>query len=676
MFAFHHNMLPRAAKFFLDAPFFKGRFLNARFLVLLLALLVATAAQADDGWQGNAQVRVRLISGVSGTGQLATIPLGLEVRLAPGWKTYWRMPGDAGAPPQLDWPADTNPNLAQTTFAFPAPERHSVAGLETIGYGDNVIFPITITPKQIGAPLPLQAKLTILTCAELCIPNDFTLALTVPEGEATPSPEAPLLEAAQAEVPQSGKLTLNNLSQSAEGTLTFHFTAPEPLNKPDAFIESAAGSLFTPPQVALATDKQSGTLTFVPFRKEGRAQPLPFTFTLVDGRKGWEAAAEMPPPANLPIALHPTDPQPEIHPIATIAPPAAPAVPLSLALMLWFAFLGGLILNLMPCVLPVLSLKVLKFMGHGGKENADARRSFLLSSIGILSSFWLIAALLIGLRAGGQTVGWGIQFQHPSFLLFLMGVLLLFAANLWGLFTIRLPEKLNQLLADASGKPKALGDFLTGAFAALLATPCTAPFLGTAVGFALAGDTTTILAIFTGMGLGMATPYLLVATFPALATRMPQPGQWMEWLRRLLALALLAAALWFANVLWEQSFPAARDARWQPFAPERIPALVESGQTVFVDVTATWCITCQSNKKFVLYASPVSDRLFDGKIVAMQADWTRPDPQIAAYLKSFERAGIPFNVVYGPGAPHGIVLPELLTSTAALEALDKAAGKE
>ncbi len=671
MLAFHHNMLPKGAKRFLNRHFFKGRL-----LAILLALLLATTAQAEDGWQGNAQVRVRLLSGVNGTGQLATIPLGLEVRLAPGWKTYWRMPGDAGAPPQLDWPADTNPNLAQTTLAFPAPERHSVAGLETIGYGDTVIFPLTITPKHIGAALPLQAKLTILTCAELCIPNDFTLALAVPEGEATPSAEAPLLETAQAEVPQSGKLTLSNISQSAEGTLTLYFATPEPLNKPDAFIETAEGSLFKPPQVTLAADKQSGTLSFVPFRKEGRAQPLPFTLTLVDGRKGWDAAAEMPPPLGRPIALHPSDPQPETHPIVTIAPPVAPSVPLSLALMLWFAFLGGLILNLMPCVLPVLSLKVLKFMGHGGKENTDARRSFLLSSIGILSSFWLIAALLIGLREGGHSVGWGIQFQHPSFLLFLMVVLLLFAANLWGLFTIRLPDKLNQLLADASGKPKMLGDFLTGAFAALLATPCTAPFLGTAVGFALAGDTTTILAIFTGMGLGMATPYLLVAAFPALATRMPQPGPWMEWLRRLLALALLAAALWFANVLWEQSFPAARDARWQPFAPERIPELVESGQTVFVDVTATWCITCQSNKKFVLYASPVSDLLFDGKLIAMQADWTRPDPQIAAYLKSFERAGIPFNVIYGPSSPHGIVLPELLTNAAVLDALDKAAGKE
>lgn len=662
MFAFHHNMLPKVAK---------------RFLILLLALLIAITAQADDGWQGNAQVRVRLISGVNGTGALATVPLGLEVRLAPGWKTYWRMPGDAGAPPQLDWPADTNPNLAQTSFAFPAPERHTVSGMETIGYGDTVIFPITVTPKQIGAALPLEAKLTILTCAELCIPNDFTLALTVPEGEATPSAEAPLLEAARAEVPQSGKLILDNLSQSAEGTLTLHFAVPEPLEKPDAFIESAEGSLFTPPQVTLADDKLSGTLSFVPFSKSAKTKPLPFTITLVDGRKGWDAAAEMPPPANLPIALHPSDPQPETAPaMATITPPHPPAVPLSLALMLWFAFLGGLILNLMPCVLPVLSLKVLKFMGHGGKENTDARRSFLLSSIGILCSFWLIAALLIIVRASGETVGWGIQFQHPSFLIFLMGVLLLFAANLWGLFTIRLPDKLNQLLADASGKPKALGDFLTGAFAALLATPCTAPFLGTAVGFALAGDTTTVLAIFTGMGLGMATPYLLVAAFPALATRMPQPGPWMEWLRRLLALALLAAALWFAHVLWEQSFPAARDARWQPFAPERIPALVESGQTVFVDVTATWCITCQSNKKLVLYANPMSDRLFDGRIITMQADWTRPDPQIAAYLKSFERAGIPFNVVYGPGAPQGIVLPELLTNNAVFGALDKAAGKE
>ncbi len=656
----------------------KGFVLAVLFLCLLFGTGPARATAGD--WQSNPQLRVRLISAVAGTGDLATVPLGLEVQLAPGWKTYWRMPGDAGAPPQLDWPADNNPNLAQITFDFPAPQRHSVAGLESIGYQDHIVFPLSVTPKQIGGALPLQAKLTILSCAEQCIPSDFTLQLTVPAGAATPSAEAPLIEAAQAQVPLHDKLALSAAQQDANGKVTLHFTAPAALQAPDAFFESAEGNLFKAPHITLEPDRQSGLIELTPFAATARTAPLQLTVTLVDGDKGWDGNISIPPPVGMPIALHPDNslvtppvvaPPPLIDPRAT-APNAMQA---SLWLMLWFAFLGGLILNLMPCVLPVLSLKILKFMGHGGKENADARRSFLMTSFGILCSFWLIAAVLLLLRDAGASIGWGIQFQHPAFLLFLGVVLLIFAANLWGLFEIKLPDKLNQALGNASGQPKLLGDFLTGAFAALLATPCTAPFLGTAVGFALASDNAATLAIFSGMGLGMATPYLLVAAVPMLATKMPRPGKWMMTLRRVLALCLVAAALWFGSVLADQAFPPPRDQHWQPFAPERIGALVDSGQVVFVDVTATWCITCQSNKKFVLYQPPVMARLFDGKVVAMQADWTRPDPQIAAYLKSFNRAGIPFDVVYGPGAPQGIVLPELLTEDAVLDALDKAAGK-
>lgn len=669
MFSLNHIMLLRRAK---------------SFLFLLALLLSITAQAATEGWQGNAQVQVRLISAVTGTGTLATLPFALEVKLAPGWHTYWRMPGDAGAPPQFDWPADTNPNLGQIELTFPAPSRTIIAGMETIGYHDHIVFPLSITPKQIGATLPLQAKLTILTCAEQCIPNDFTLNFTLPAGESLPSPEASLIESAKAQVPQTGKLIVNNVAQDAAGTLTFTFHSPTPLHQADAFIETAEGNLFMPPKLFLSADKQSGTLSFMPYSQKARPTSLPFTITLVDTTAtgtthGWDSTATMPPPFGAPIALHTT---------STFTPPAPIAIPAlinhpieitdppSLWLMLWFAFLGGLILNLMPCVLPVLSLKILKFMGHGGKENHDARLSFLLSSAGILSFFWVMAAALLLLRAGGQSIGWGIQFQNPIFLIGLIGLLILFAANLWGWFEIRLPDWLNQKMATTSNCSKHIGEFLTGAFAALLATPCTAPFLGTAIGFALASDDITIFAIFSGMGIGMATPYLLVALFPALATKMPRPGSWMVRLRKILAFALVLAALWFSQTLWEQHYPAERDSRWHAFVPETISQSVQSGHVVFVDITATWCITCQSNKKFVLYVEPVASRLFSGDIVTMQGDWTRPDQTIANYLKSFDRAGIPFNVVYGPAAPHGIVLPELLTTDVLLHALDKAAGKE
>lgn len=647
-------------------------------LILLLFCCAATAGQAATGtWQRSAQVAVRLISGVEATGDLATLPLGLEVRLAPGWKTYWRTPGTAGQPPQFDWPAEANPNLAQFTLQYPAPERHVIGDIETIGYRDAVIFPLNVTPKTIGAAMPLTAKLTLLTCAELCIPQDFTLTLTLPAGPAALSAESDLLAVAEARVPIPNGLTISAAKQDAKGRVTLNFTAPEALHSPEAFVETVEGGIFTPPLIRLDSDKRSGTMRFTTQDGQPRLQPLPLSVTLADDSRGWEGTAELAPPKDAPIPLLPSNAQtqtsapskPVIIPPLPQPPPAIPG----LLGMLLLALLGGLILNLMPCVLPVLSLKVLKFFGHGGRDNAAARRSFVLASAGILVSFLAIAATLLLLRAGGTAIGWGIQFQHPAFLLFLISVLLAFAANLWGWFEFKLPDKLSQHLSHIGSHDHDVGDFLSGAFATLLATPCTAPFLGTAVGFALSSDAAVTLAIFASMGLGMALPYLLVAAFPALATRMPRPGAWMARLRALLGFALLATALWLGYVLLVQLQPQERDQRWQPFVEAVIADEVAKGKVVFVDVTASWCATCQTNKQLVLYQTPVRDRLFSGAIIAMQADWTKPDPAIAAYLKSFSRAGIPFNAVYGPGAPQGLVLPELLTATAVMQALDKAA---
>lgn len=649
-------------------------------LLLLLFCCVAGAGHAAaSAWQRTAQVAVRLISGVDATGDLAMLPLGLEVQLAPGWKTYWRMPGTAGQPPQFDWPEAANPNLAQFTLQFPAPERHVVSGLETIGYHGTVIFPLSITPKTIGAAMPLTAKLTILTCAEMCIPQEFTLQLTLPAGPAMPSDESAALTAAQDRVPLTNALTITNATQSAEGQVTLGFTAPVSLHQPDAFVETVEGGIFTPPQITLNPDKRGGSLRFAAQDGKPRLWPLGLTVTLADDGKGWEGITELAPPKGAPLSLLPTVTQPQSRDSKPVLIPPLPQPPAelpNLLSMMLLALLGGLILNLMPCVLPVLSLKVLKFFGHGGRDNAAARRSFTLAAAGIVVSFLAIAGFLVLLRLSGSVIGWGIQFQHPAFLLFLISVLLAFAANLWGWFEFKLPDKLSQRLSLIGSQDQDVGDFLSGAFATLLATPCTAPFLGTAVGFALSSDATVIFSIFFSMGLGMALPYLLVAVFPALATKMPKPGAWMELLRKLLGFALLATALWLGYVLLVQLQPPERDRRWQPFVEAVIADQVAAGQVVFVDITASWCATCQTNKQLVLYQSPVQERLFGSAVIAMQADWTKPDPAIAAYLKSFSRAGIPFNAVYGPGAPQGLILPELLTSHAVMQALDKAAGTQ
>jgi len=425
--------------------------------------------------------------------------------------------------------------------------------------------------------------------------------------------------------------------------------------------------------------------------------------------------------------------------VPAAAPGGAPAGPSTATWLtvLGAALLGGLILNLMPCVLPVLSLKLLAAVGYGGAERRAIRRGFLASAAGIVVSFLLLAAGAVALKEAGVAVGWGMQFQQPMFLAAMATLVVLFAANLWGLFELPLPRAIAdlgaQLPRESATKGSLTGHFLTGAFATLLATPCSAPFLGTAVGFALAGGPVEITAVFAAMGVGLALPYLVVAAVPDLARALPKPGPWMAVLRRVLAIALALTAAWLLSVLaaqaglaaaltiagayvvlgltlampggrrlalpagalaaaaalvvtWsaERGSPAGRPvteqaesgaANWSRFDPALIEALVGDGKVVLVDVTADWCLTCRVNKAAVLDRGPVAALLADGSVTGIRADWTSPDPAIADYLASFGRYGIPFNAVYGPAAPGGIALPELLTDTAVLAAIREAAGE-
>jgi suppressor for copper-sensitivity B len=358
------------------------------------------------------------------------------------------------------------------------------------------------------------------------------------------------------------------------------------------------------------------------------------------------------------------------------------------------------------------------------------RAGFLASSAGIVASFLALAGALITMKGAGIAVGWGIQFQQPVFLVAMTALVALFAANLWGLFEVPMPAAFGQgALAMANTRGLA-GHFLTGAFATLLATPCSAPFLGTAVGFALAAGPVEILAIFAALGVGLALPYLAVAAWPALALALPRPGPWMVWLRRALGLALAATAIWLITVLAAQQdvltvhlvaglivvalaalglrravgiqggaliataailaalavplwldrpapatlrpAPAKGAIAWIDFDRAAIAGHVAAGRTVLVDVTADWCLTCQVNKQLVLERGEIARRIGGAGIVAMRADWTRPSLLIADYLVSFGRYGIPFNAVYGPGAPDGAALPELLTADAVLAAFDRA----
>ncbi len=355
----------------------------------------------------------------------------------------------------------------------------------------------------------------------------------------------------------------------------------------------------------------------------------------------------------------------------------APLLPRSPALlgMLFVAFLGGLILNVMPCVLPVLSIKLTGLLRHSGQSSSYVVKSALASAAGILVSFEGLALAAVFARKAGHAIGWGIQFQNPFFVIFLLIVVLLFALNLWGLFEIKTPRWVGHFATTYGYHETLPAHFVSGLFATLLATPCSAPFLGTALGFALSQSSRTIVAIFFAVGTGMALPYLLLAVFPQSIFWLPKPGNWMLRLKKVLSILLLATASWLGWVLYQQIVHKPSGApdinaglTWNNFDEAAIQRYLKAGVPVFVDVTADWCVTCKYNERFVLSDAEVVSEFNRRGVVMMKGDWTNGNPVIAAYLMKNGRAGIPFYALYYPHKPP-VTLSEFLTKQKVLREL-------
>lgn len=653
--------------------------------------------------------QISLISAVTGTGDLDVLPLGVKVTLQAGWKTYWRTPGAAGLPPRLD--LSGSENVSGTDLLYPAPVRFSLFDIDTFGYADEVIYPLDVAVAEPGAETRIQAVVDLLVCSDLCIPVRETVGLDLPSGPAAPNDDvAQTLDRFRAQVPGAGRdagLTLEG-SAWVDGALQVAVSNLSAFSDPDLLVEAGEDWFFGPPEWRFSDGLTHATATLPAVTMPQSASLIgePVALTLIDQGLAAELQAS---PTGVPLegmGGH------------------------SLWLILGLAVLGGLILNVMPCVLPVLSLKLFGLVQDGGKAPAEARIGLLVTALGILTSFLALAAGALALKAAGGAVGWGIQFQQPLFLIFMISLLVLFAANMMGWFEILLPGSVNDAAYQAGNKSGLLGHFGTGAFATLLATPCSAPFLGTAVGFALSRGPVEIISVFTALGIGFALPYLLIAALPGAVKVLPKPGRWMGRVKQVLALALIGTALWLLSVLMITSglpaalvvaaamavvllglalrpqvsagraraaltavpvavvaaflapsllptsaTSAATDADWEIWSRQAVADRITAGDTVLVDVTAEWCLTCIANKRLVLDREPVAPML-STDIVALRADWTRPDPEISAFLADHGRYGIPFNIVYGPEAPDGIVLPELLTTDAVMNAIEQASGGE
>lgn len=676
-------------------------------LFLALAPIAPGAAQVGSSL-ARPDIQTDLLIGGYDQSSPESIWVGVRVRLGPSWKTYWRSPGDSGLPSEFNWSKSSN--LAGAETLWPVPHRLEVQGIETIGYTGEVVFPVRLKVRDPAVPTQVSLTLALYACSSICVRDDHVLTGTIQPGERVLAGQA-IIDSWRKRLPGADPQALSissvRVRQTSPPAVEVTATARNGFVAPDLFVESDPPVFSRKPQKTSAPDGSTILTAELEGEKLEDLRNRPLRVTLVDGQNGTEASSGPR-----------TAPRPEA---------ASGDGNQNIWLMLAIALLGGFVLNLMPCVFPVLSLKFFAFVGSDGRQLRAVRAGFAASAAGIVASFLALATAMVGLKAIGATVGWGIQFQQPVFLAIMAMLLVLFAANLLGMFEIGLPSRIATALGG--GREHSLaGHFGSGFVATLLATPCSAPFVGTAVGFALARGTAEIYLVFAALGLGMALPYLVVVAVPKLAALLPRPGRWMLVVKKVMAFGLLATAVWLLSLVGTSAGLVAavglgttivlvlawlgfrqiasrplkvslalaiigaplltggvylaanassrgEEIPWQAFDEQKIKSLVSDGRTVLVDITAAWCVTCKVNKAFALSGDDVRRRL-SSDVVPIQGDWTQPDPRIAAYLQTFGRYGIPFNVVYGPRAPDGIILPELLTKRALMDAFAQAQGRD
>lgn len=659
-----------------------------RSLLLLLASCAITAQAADTGWLRNAQnshAEVRLRSASHNDNQ----QLLLDIRLQPGWKTYWRTPGEGGVAPEIRW---QTPEINAQWF-WPAPERFDVSGLTTQGYKGDITLPIELAKLS---SQQLAGTLTLSTCSDVCILTDFPFSLDLTQ--TADADFARDFAEAMGRIPAASGLTDQLDASFVNGELQIRAQRQGGWQQPELFFNYPQGSMLAAPQISVKGDTLSARVAVTDEWGEAAPDLRGKTLSLVvaDGGIAQQSAIN-------------------IGAEALLSGDGAQ----TLWSVLLLALLGGLILNLMPCVLPVLAIKLSSLVQQQGQTQRQTRQQFLASSAGIIFSFLLLALLMTGLRLSGQALGWGIQFQSSGFLLVMVLVMFLFSTSLFDLLHFRLPSGLNTKLATQGGDGL-LGHFGQGAFATLLATPCSAPFLGTAVAYALTAPLPQLWLLFVALGVGMSLPWLLVAALPGMARCLPRPGRWMVHLRSVLGLFMLLATFWLVTLLvphWGSTFalvlagvllavlcgwlvrrralqqagvvfitltlagalflmtritPEEETLHWQPLTEAAIHQALEQDKRVFVDVTADWCITCKVNKSRVLNQPDVRAALKADDVVLLRGDWTQPDPAIGEFLRRRDRVAIPFNQIYGPALPQGQILSPLLSREAVISTLSEA----
>lgn len=678
------------------------------FVCLFAGIAVFSAEQGRTQTQdGRVLVTASLISDVNSIQPGQKFRIGVLFRIEPGWHIYWKRPGDAGIATKIAWQLPAGFKVHDLQWPIPSREKEP-GDLEVLAYSSEVLLfsEVEASKSLPTGPIEIQAKSDWLVCENFCIPGSAQLSLKMNAGVNAPSQSAPIFERYTPQLPKplpaalkigfgrSGKNLALTIAGAPNGSVLDFF----PLPTEGAVIGH------------VAQNKNQLSIPIV-------AEPKPLTRldgVLVvasgDDRQGYEINAASPITAAQGGWVAPT------------------ATFLGILQALGLAMIGGLILNVMPCVLPVISLKIFGFVNEAGQQPDKAFRLSMAFSLGILFCFAVLAVIVILLGAAGTQVGWGFQFQDYRFIVLISCLVFAFALNLFGVYELSVSARATGNLAKLASGQGLSGAFFQGVFATILATPCTAPFLGTASAFAFAQPGWVTFLVFFFIGVGMALPYLVLAINPNWLRYLPKPGGWMVRLKQFMGFLLIATLLWLAWVLGQMkganaiislgaillviailawikgSFwtpvssvrsrvwaattmllvilaAAGADAfvtqpsqlAWQQFSENALENGLASGRPVFVDFDADWCIACKTNERFAIDTSRMRQEFSRRNVVLLKADWTNGDPEITQMLKQHGRAGVPMYLVYPAGRSdeQPIVLPELITSKMVLEALDR-----
>lgn len=603
---------------------------------LIPALLILAGHSQAQQFKGQTLVEASLVSDRSAIRPGEKFKVGLWLKMAPHWHTYWQYSGDSGLPVKIDWKLP--PGFSAGPIAWPIPSKIVEPGdMLTYGYNGEVLLVTEITaPASWASPgFQLQAHADWLVCAEVCVPGGADLSLGLFVAEKSGASNQKLFEDNRARIPRPvSSAPFSAVWQTSPASSTLIVKKLGAGKSVDFFPLPGAVIVGHPSVTQTAAEEWSIT---VPSDSGtvATAGLLVVTDQKSSHTEGWQVESSSRPPRN------------------------------GLLKFLLFGFIGGLILNVMPCVLPVIALKILGFLNQAGQSRTRIFKLGLAFIAGIFAWFLALAALIAGFKMAGRDLNWAFQFQTTWFVAFMAIIVLIFALNLLGLFEFVLPAAANSAFSNLSAREGYGGAFLHGAFATLLATPCTAPFLGPALGFAFSQPPAIIFVMFGAIAAGMSLPYFLLTSNPAWMHFLPRPGLWMVRVKYGMGVLLLATAAWLGWIIYQQqSAPAT-----QPF-DQTLATALKSDRTVFVDFTADWCVNCKVNERLVLRSSEVQDAFAKNNVLFLQADWTHGDPAITALLKTFGRAAVPLYVIYpADRAAEPIVLSELLSARAVLDGI-------